>query len=88
MMNQDACEALQLCAERMSIEFGRETGPKIMRVVYEQLGGLRMTIPTIEDIERHHRNVKIRNQFTGFNHRELAERWGMSVRQIRRVVNR
>ena len=87
-MNTETCDALKDCADRMKYEFGPQLGIKIMRVLYEQLGGLRMTIPTIAEIDRHHRNQRIRTQFTGFNHCELAEIWGMSVRQIRRVVNK
>nr|MBC8362606.1 hypothetical protein [Candidatus Desulfatibia profunda] len=59
----------------------------MQRGLFEELGGIRITIPTIKELELEERNRRIRNQFTGHNHNELALRWGMSVRQIRRIVN-
>ena len=38
-------------------------------------------------LERPARNALIRSAFRGDNHRELAARHGLSVRQIRRIVD-
>ena len=37
--------------------------------------------------EKRERNGRIREAFDGFNHEELAAEWGLSVRQIYRIVN-
>jgi Mor family transcriptional regulator len=66
---------------------GGLSGLAILRAVYEELGGLRITIPTIRCLKKTERVRRIRNAFNGVNHQELAIRWGMSIRQVRRIVN-
>ena len=80
-------EALTGLADRLRVSFGAETGAAVMRIVYEELGGLRITVPTITQLFVVERNQKIKRQFTGSNHEELAILWGLSVRQVRRIVN-
>ena len=41
----------------------------------------------LEALERPARNAEIRAAFRGDNHRELARRYSLSVRQIRRIVH-
>ena len=48
-------------------------------------GGLALSA---EGIEARVRRKKIRREFNGRNHRELAERHGVSVRTVRRIVAR
>ncbi len=59
----------------------------IMKIFYEELGGCRISIPTLKDLAIEERDQRIRNRFKGFNHQELADLFGLSVRQIRRIVN-
>jgi Mor family transcriptional regulator len=80
-------EALTGLADRMREKFGEPTGAAVMRIVVEELGGLRITVPTVTQLMVSERNEKIRRQFTGDNHGELAIMWGISVRQIRRIIN-
>jgi len=47
-------------------------GKAIIRVIVEELGGMRITIPGFKDIYREERNRKICNLFNGANHKELA----------------
>jgi Mor family transcriptional regulator len=80
-------EALTSLADHLRRSFGEETGTAVMRIVYEELGGMRITVPTITQLFVTERNEKIKRQFTGGNHEELAIMWGLSVRQVRRIVN-
>jgi Mor family transcriptional regulator len=87
MARSDNREALEQLAQRLVSEYGETSGLAILHAVYEELGGLRITIPTIRCLEKTERIRRIRNTFNGVNHQELAIRWGMSVRQVRRIVN-
>ncbi len=58
----------------------------ITRDFFEQLGGLRITVPTIRDLIREERDRRICAEFRGDNHSEIAIRHGMTVRQIRRIL--
>ncbi len=80
-------DALTHLADRFRVSFGQEDGAEIMRILYEELGGLRITVPTVTQLIVEERNRKIRNRFAGNNHEELAIMWGLSVRQVRRIVN-
>lgn len=75
-------------ATRLRSEFGSEAGAVIIKIIYEELGGLRIVVPTISQITIQERNRWIRARFTGFNHGYLAAAWGISERQVRRIVNR
>ena len=83
----EAWEALTGLADRMRESFGPQTGAAAMRIVYEELGGLRITVPTVTQLLKSERDGRIRRQFTGDNHEELALYWGLSVRQVRRIIN-
>ena len=80
-------EALTVLAERLRESFGDQTGAAVMRIVFEELGGLRLTVPTVSQLMSEERNRKIRRQFHGDNHEELAMMWGLSVRHVRRILN-
>lgn len=71
---------------RICSDFGLESGRAIMRVMFEELGGFRITIPTLEDLDREERDRRIRIIFNGINIEELSERFGISKRQVRRIV--
>ena len=86
-MQNESWDALTQLADRFRVSFGEETGARIMTVLFEELGGLRVTIPTITQVAIQERNRQIRNKFTGRNHESLAASWGLSVRQVRRIVN-
>ena len=66
-------------------EFGN-LAPQIIRVIVSIAGGCRITVPDLEDLYRAERNRRIRNEFTGGNLQELAIKYRLKVRQVRRIV--
>lgn len=78
---------LNQCESRLCSEFGLESGRAIMLVIIEELGGFRITVPTKDELDREMRDRRIRTLFDGFNTSELGQRFGLSSRQIRRIVN-
>ena len=53
----------------------------------ETFGGASPYFPVLGCALRDIRNRAIRREFTGANHKELARRWGLSVRHLRQIVN-
>lgn len=49
--------------------------------------GQQIYFPNYESFQRQKRNDTIKNQFTGDNFQELAEKYQLSDSQIRRIVN-
>lgn len=54
----------------------------------QQMGGGRIYVPKFESLIRERRDARIRAEFTGFNHRELARRYRLSESWIRQVLGR
>lgn len=81
-------EVIDQLTQRLTMEFGEKSSSEIMRILREEVGGIRLTMPTLEDLHRQQRDKKIQALFTGFNHKELATRFGLHVRHVRRIVSR
>jgi len=84
MRNETTDAASQLFA-RLHSEFGR-LAPAIIQVMVECVGGCRMTFPGLQDLYREERNRLIRKEFTGANYEELAIRYRLRVRHVRRII--
>lgn len=54
----------------------------------QHIGGGRIYYPKIESLLRDKRDEKIRAEFTGFNHRELARKYSLTETWIRDIVQR
>jgi len=80
-------EVFDQLARRFCLEFGGDAARKIMQIMVEEVGGVRMTFPAGADLFRYQRNEKIRNAFDGSNYEELALRWGLKIRQVRRIIS-
>jgi Mor family transcriptional regulator len=72
----------QLCEN-----FGPASAAKIIETLVYTVGGERITIPSIQDLERRARDRKICDVFRG-NYQECAIRFGLSETTIRRVVHK
>ena len=82
----------------LAAEISIETLPEDLQAVAEivgiegtlrlsrDLGGMRIYIPKIEKLVRIQRDMRIRKEFTGFNHRELARKYHMTESWIRQIV--
>ncbi len=49
------------------------------------LGGTTVYIPKLESLVRPVRDAHIREEFNGYNHAELAQKYGVTVRWIREL---
>ena len=82
-------DAIQAFGSRMISEYGQATGEAIVRALFEELGGMRVRIPTISDLQRAQRDDdRIRILFNGRNHQELALRFGLTGTHIRRILEK
>ncbi len=72
---------------QLHVEFGA-MAPKIIKTLIMVLGRTRITFPDFEYLYRAERNRRIKAEFRGANHEDLAIRYGLKVRQIRRILNR
>lgn len=82
--NRDALDTLFHC---LCVDFGQSSGEAIIRQIVYHLGGLRVTIPDEKEILREERDRRIRSLFNGCNYNDLAERFGLQARHIRRIIH-
>jgi Mor family transcriptional regulator len=59
-----------------------------MQMLFTFLGGLRMTIPDLEELYRRERNRRLRDEFHGANHEELALKYKISTQHVRNILKR
>jgi Mor family transcriptional regulator len=85
MTRQENSEAVAQLFDRLHTEFGR-LAPAIIRVLVESVGGCRLTFPDLNDLYRAERNRRIRIEFIGNNYEELAIKYGVGVRTVRKVL--
>lgn len=52
-----------------------------------EFSGLLIYLPSTTSVERDARDARLRALFDGANYRELAARFRLSIRQIRRIVS-
>jgi len=66
---------------------GAPRGSLALKGLLGRYAGLRVYIPSTTELWRRWRNSRIRAEFTGDNHEPLALEWGLTVRQIRTILN-
>jgi len=84
----DNREALDRLFHRLQSEFGPASARAITRAILEEMGGLRVSIPDLDELHREERDARIRAAFNGRNYEELAIRWNLSVRRVRYIIDR
>ena len=67
---------------------GTDCKQKCMKIMFAMLGGLRVTIPDLDELYRRDRNRSIRDEFRGNNYEELAIKYRLNTRQVRNIVSR
>jgi len=67
-------------------EVARIVGVENAVKLSEQLGGLGFYFPKIDSLIQKKRDEKIRKEFSGCNHQELARKYGLSEIWIRNIV--
>ena len=68
--------------QEVAVLIGLENYKKLMA----EYGGVSIYIPKADRLERMERNDKIRDEFTGYNFRELAVKYGLTEVSIRSIV--
>lgn len=53
----------------------------------EHIGGIAFYFPKLDTMLRAKRNARIKKEFTGANHKELARKYGLTERWIREIVD-
>jgi Mor family transcriptional regulator len=80
-------QSIQNFINRVNQEVGLPAAQRITQALLEELGGQRVMVPTLQTFEQMEINEKICTLFTGANVSELAGRFNISERHIRRIVN-
>lgn len=63
-----------------------EIGIEAVMLLHRMFGGEAVYFHNVERIERKARNRAIRREFRGANHAELALKYGLTERQIRKIL--
>ncbi len=85
MSHNANAEIIQEIFNSLHREFGK-LAPQIIQILAGCIGGVRLTFPDLQDIYREDRNRRIRNEFTGANHEELAIKYRLKARWVRRIL--
>jgi Mor family transcriptional regulator len=85
MARAEHTELVAQLFSRFHSEFGN-LSPQIIQVMVEVLGGYRITFPDLQDLYRAERNRRLMNEFNGGNYQELAIKYRLRIRQVRRIV--
>ena len=67
-------------------ESARDQGIDFVRYLVEIFGGAMLYVPTLKNVEKRIRNRNIITEYDGQNGSSLAVRYGMSRRQVEKVV--
>jgi len=87
LKNKTECwEKIDRLYERFIVEFGETSAKKIFDVIMKELGNDRITI-SFAYYSRKLRNRQIRKNFYGGNYEELAIRYELTEKQIRKIVH-
>jgi Mor family transcriptional regulator len=71
---------------RLQCEFGA-LAPLIVQIIVESVGGLRIILPNFKSYYLVERNRRLKNEFTGQNFDELAIKYRLGARQVKRIVS-
>lgn len=86
MGDREAQQHIWRLRERLHREFEAPIVIRFFQVLAEELGGVRLTMPDLEEHYRWERNRRMRNEFNGVNVVELAIKYRLQARQVRRIV--
>ena len=84
--DSEAARAVEFLA-RSGFKFGPQGAQAIIRILVEELGGIRLTFPDFADLDRAARNARIRQQFDdGAKVGELAQNHDLHPNHIWRIL--
>ena len=73
--------------ENLSLMYEIVGEEKFLEVI-RMYGGNNLYIPTYKSVIRSSRNRDIVNRYNGFNGTQLAREYGISVNQVRNIINK
>lgn len=79
-------EELAAAALCHGVERVEDLTEELVRRYVQRLGGVQVYVPIERSLRRERLAREIRASFDGRNARELAQRFGVSLRQVQRVV--
>ncbi|RDI10576.1 Mor transcription activator family protein [Comamonas sp. AG1104] len=79
-------EELAAAALCHGVERVEDLTEELVRRYVQRLGGVQVYVPIERSLKRERLAREIRASFDGRNARELAQRFGVSLRQVQRVV--
>lgn len=79
--------ALDKLFHRLCKDFGQASSESIIKVIIEELGSLRVTVPDMRQLEREERDRRIFLAFRG-DYSELEGRFRLTTRQLRNIVEK
>lgn len=87
MKNKTECwEKLEKLFNRFVDEYGEYRAKRIFKTIMRELGADRITI-SFSYYDRKFRDQQIRDSFYGGNYEELAIRFKLTKKQVRRIVH-
>lgn len=72
--------------QQVERRFGEVMAGQFIELMVQELGGLRLRVPDLEALQLRTIRRRVKIEFRGTNHQELALRYGRSVSQIRRYL--
>ncbi len=73
--------------ENLSLMYEIVGEEKFLEII-RMYGGNNLYIPTYKSVIRSSRNRDIVNRYNGFNGTQLAREYGISVNQVRNIINK
>ena len=73
--------------ENLSLMYEIVGEEKFLEII-RMYGGNNLFIPTYKSVIRSSRNRDIVNRYNGFNGTQLAREYGISVNQVRNIINK
>ena len=73
--------------ENLSLMYESVGEEKFLEII-RMYGGNNLYIPTYKSVIRSSRNRDIVNRYNGFNGTQLAREYGISVNQVRNIINK
>ncbi len=71
----------------LNLLMGYPAGTEALKSICERHAGTTVYIPLAPEGYIRYRNASIRSEFRGDNYRELALKWGLDERHVRRIVH-
>lgn len=76
---------LDMIADGIYREIAENIGLENLIKIADLVGGAKIYIPKTESLLRPARDMQIKSEFNGYNHNELAQRYGLTETWVREI---